>query len=226
MPRKNYPYLFGNDPEIAAIQLFKELKDCNEEHERAGLLHLLTYITDPKSIETYLILERNSFFNHTYARAAQLRVDQNNNHPNPWIALAPPAHKDQFRVNCLNILNSDATVDLWLSGGIGDQLEMLTRIKPCLINSDLLPRLEIVIPESTATAMQLFLKNGGPRRCPLAYRPKQSPIDSSQTIFRNDAFPGIDGRARTPSASSASFFHLPRRSRNQGNPLLLEKQNR
>lgn len=61
MTRKNYPYLFGNDPEIAAIQLFKELKDCNEEHERASLLHLLTYISDPKSIERYLMLEGNPF---------------------------------------------------------------------------------------------------------------------------------------------------------------------
>ena len=166
MPRKNYPYLFGNDPEIATIQLFKELKDCNEEHERASLLHLLTYINDPKSIETHLTQQENSFFNHTYARAAKWRIDQYNNHPNPWAALTPPEYKDQFRVNCLNILDSDATVDLWLSGGLGDQLEMLARIKPCLINSDLLPRLEIVIPESTATAMQSFLEKWWPREMP------------------------------------------------------------
>ena len=166
MPRKNYPYLFGNDPEIAVIQLFKELKGCNEERERANLLHLLTYINDPKIIETYLKLQDNSFFNHTYARAAQLRIDQYNNHPNPWIALAPPEHKDQFRVNCLNILKSDATVDLWLGGGLGDQLEMLARLKPCLINSDLLPRLEIVIPESAAIAMQPFLEKWWPKEMP------------------------------------------------------------
>ena len=163
---KNYPYLFGNDPETAVIQLFKELKDCKEERKRASLLHLLTYIKDPKSIEQYLKLQEDSFFNHTYARAAQWRVDQYNNHPNPWAALTPPEHKNQFRLNCLNILNSDATVDLWLSGGLGDQLEMLARLRPCLTNSNLLPRLEIVIPENAAAAMQPFLETWWPKEMP------------------------------------------------------------
>lgn len=96
--------------------------------------------------------------------ATWMRILQHQGDRNPWQAMLPADQAAAFSEHCHRILNGSEEIDIWLNGGLGDQLESMARLQAALPNSQLNQRARIVLPALSRPALLPLLKDAWPEQ--------------------------------------------------------------
>ena len=156
MRRREPWYLFAGDDAFAEQALLQELARCTEPAEQASLLHLLAQLGCFAGVDAQLAT-RPVLLEQADARAALMRLRQEQGHPNPWLALLPPAEQPSFLAFCRQLTHSDQPIEVRLAGGLGDQLEALALIAPLHQKGPLQNRLSLALPATSQRALAPLL---------------------------------------------------------------------
>ncbi len=159
-------YLYSNDADFALEYLRNDIQSATLLEEKAWLIHFLTQFGQFEEAKYFLDQFTPEILNYNYARATLLRIRQFSGHPNPWEAMLLPGEEQIFQWHCEQIMNQSTPLDIYLGGGLGDQLEFISRLKPSLVDHDLFHRLNIVLPQKSQLALASFLKKFTPRDFP------------------------------------------------------------
>jgi hypothetical protein len=156
-------YLFGNDPELALELLRHDLDQADCLVEQAALVRFLPNLGRHEEAADWLTRRQPALLQEVHGRAALMRVLQHQGNANPWLAMQPPKQADAFQRFCNELLHGEGAIDLWLGGGLGDQLECLARLHGGLSEHPLRERLRLVFPEASRKAMQPLLSRWWPQ---------------------------------------------------------------
>ena len=115
--------------------------------------------------EQWLTENEPALLEHVPGRAAMLRVLQHRGDPNPWLALMPKALERSFVDLCRSTKPNQSALELWLGGGLGDQLECLAQLHDPALKA-WTQCLRLRLPPNGRIALKPFLE---------AFWPKQGP---------------------------------------------------
>ena len=163
-PRERW-YLYGDDVALADQLLRRDLAQAETAAERAWLLKHWPSLGSFDAAEQWLVQREPALLEHVPGRAAMLRVMQHRGDPNPWLALMPKALKPSFLDLCQSTMREQSALELWLGGGLGDQLECLAQLHDPILDA-WRPRLHLRLPPQSRSALKPFLE---------AFWPKQGP---------------------------------------------------
>ena len=158
-------YLYGNDLALADDLLRHDLSKANTAFERAWLLKHWPSLGKFESAEQWLLNKEPNLLKELPGKATLLRVLQHQTDPNPWRAMVPPEQRVEVEAFCESIAQSDQSLALWLGGGLGDQLECLSKICDPRLQA-WWSRLQIVLPLQSRQALKPFLQEHWPRWAP------------------------------------------------------------
>ena len=163
-PRERW-YLYGNDVALADHWLRRDLAQAETAAERAWLLKHWPSLGGFDATEQWLVQREPALLDHVPGRAAMLRVLQHRGDPNPWLALMPKGLEPSFLDLCQATTHEHSALELWLGGGLGDQLECLAQLHDPALKA-WMPRLHLRLPPQSRPALEPFL---------VAFWPKQGP---------------------------------------------------
>lgn len=156
-------YLYGNDADLALELLRKDLETASSLEEQAALVRFLPNLGRHDEAAHWLTTRKPELQQEVQGRAAWMRVLQHRGAPNPWLALQPPEEADTFQHFSRSILGGAQPLDLWLGGGLGDQLESLAILQEALAQHPLQQRLHLVLPIGSRRALEPMLARWWPR---------------------------------------------------------------
>ena len=158
-------YLYGDDRAHAEQLLQLDIESAATNAEKAWLLKHWPSLGGFDSVFDWLTLKDPSLLNEISGRAAMLRVLQKRKNSNPWLALVPSHLVDHFLLFCEDTYRGNDPVELWLGGGLGDQLECLAQLcDPCM--KVWYSRLHLHLPVQSKAALGPFLKKYWPDQAP------------------------------------------------------------
>ena len=158
-------YLYGNDVALAEALLRRDLNQAETASERAWLLKHWPSLGGFEAVEEWLTHKEPALLEEQHGRAAWLRVLQHQGDANPWRALVPPGQLEALNEFCGLLGNSDLPLDLWLGGGLGDQLETLNQL--CSLPMEAWrSRLRVLLPLQSRGALEPFLQTYWPTWAP------------------------------------------------------------
>jgi hypothetical protein len=155
-------YLFGNDADLALQLLRKDIEQAESNAERAALVRFLPNLGRHEEAATWLTQRQPELLKELHGRVAWMRVLQHRGAANPWLAMLPQEQAAAFHHYSQEVLHGRAPLDLWLGGGLGDQLECLARLHSGLAGHPLHQRLRLVFPEANRPAMERLLTSFWP----------------------------------------------------------------
>ena len=150
-------YLYGDDPELAEKLLLQDLEKADSPSERAWLLRHWPSLGGFSQAFTWLTAHEPGLLDEIDGRATLLRCLQHQRDRNPWLAMFPPQTKKRFVEFCHNTLAGDELIDIYLGGGLGDQLECLTLMADPALHP-LRSRIRCHLPDSSKTAIGPLLQ--------------------------------------------------------------------
>ncbi len=150
-----------------ALELLRHNLDvADSQAERAALVRFLPNLGRHAEAADWLTRLEPALLQEVHGRATLMRVLQHQGAANPWLAMQPPEQADAFQRYSHELLHGKEAVDLWLGGGLGDQLECLARLNGSLRQHPLRHRLRLVFPEASRKAMQPLLSLWWPEDAP------------------------------------------------------------
>lgn len=149
-------YLYADDLEYSKSSLVQDIYGAPISIERAWLLKHLPSLGEFDEAHNWLIEKEPTLLDTIHGRATLLRLLQHQNVPNPWVAMVPNNQRKAFDDFCNMLANSSAPLDIWLGGGLGDQLECLAQICNPVMHS-FWSRLNLVLPMQGRKALEPFL---------------------------------------------------------------------
>lgn len=170
--------LYGDDPELALMQLRAEIEMASTPALRACLLRYLPSLG--RFDEAAEWLQRDiELLRCVHGRATRMRLLQHSGEVNPWLAMLEPADQEAFLHHCDLLLASTGSFDVWLGGGLGDQLEFLARMQSAVARHPQWQDVVLVLPWQSKAALEPLLHRFW--HCPpLAYRFETGPARSLQ----------------------------------------------
>lgn len=154
-------YLYGNDAALAEALLQAELDQAETAYERAWLLGHWLSLGGFEPVQRWLCDREPALQEHQPGRAAMLRLLQRQGDANPWLAVVPPMQRQRFLSFCDVTLASQESIDVWLGGGLGDQLECLAQLMHPAVEP-LRPRLRCLLPLESEAALTPLLQRISP----------------------------------------------------------------
>ena len=158
-------YLYGNDRYLALDLLEKDIVSASSLAERAWLLKFLPSLGEFDLAHHWLSVKEPELLNEVSGRATLLRILQHRGVDNPWEAMVPNDRLDEFQEFCQYLAKSSFKVDIWLGGGLGDQLECLAEICDPLL-TDWRERLHLILPNQSGKALSPLLCKYWPEWAP------------------------------------------------------------
>ena len=158
--------LYGDDPDLALQQLRLGLQTASTATDRAALVRYLPNLGAFDEARHWLVERQPVLLDETHGRATLMRLLQHRGDANPWMAMVAAARRPGFEAYCDQVLGSTEPLDLWLGGGLGDQLECLALLRPSLAGQPLHARLRLVFPQQAQQALQPLLRAWWPVAAP------------------------------------------------------------
>ena len=167
-------YLYGNDVDLALELLRRDLRAASSLEEQAWLVRFLPNLGRHEEAAHWLRQQRPELLNTMHGRATWMRVLQHRGERNPWLALQPAGEAEAFQRYGDALLMGTYPFDLWLGGGLGDQLECMAMLQAALAQHPLLQRLRLVLPQGSRRALEPLLESWWPPNLP-SYRFEAGP---------------------------------------------------
>ncbi|QNI46821.1 hypothetical protein [Synechococcus sp. A15-60] len=175
-------YLYGDDDVLADDLLRRDLARAQSASERAWLLKHWPSLGGFDAAEQWLVQREPALLEHVPGRAAMLRVLQHHGDPNPWLALMPKTVERSFQDLCQVTTDGQSALELWLGGGLGDQLECLAQLHDPVLKA-WMPRLLVRLPLQSRLALGPFLQEFWPKQAPsLTFLPAAAE-DNDQPVW-------------------------------------------
>ena len=155
-------YLYGDDPGLALDQLQRDLVAAPGPLERAALIRFLPNLGAFDQAQHWLVEREPALLDTLHGRATLMRLQQHRGDANPWMTMLAEQNRDRFEHYCDNLLQAPEPLDLWLGGGLGDQLECLAQLQGVLRAPPLGQRMRLVFPGQCRQAMEPLLQRWWP----------------------------------------------------------------
>ena len=158
-------YLYSDDADLAETLLIRDLNCASSPAERAWLLKHWPSLGGFDCVSEWLAEREPTLLNYVSGRAALLRVFQHRGVANPWLALVQQDLRTNFLRFCQETYQDGGPLQLWLSGGLGDQLECLAQLCDPILRS-WWSRLHLFLPVQGQAALEPFLRTHWPVNAP------------------------------------------------------------
>ena len=188
-------YLYSDDVALADQWLRRDLARAETASERAWLIKHWPSWGVFAGAELGRLQREPALLALVPGRAALLGVLKNRGDSNPWLALMPKALERSFLDLCQSTINEKATLELWLGGGLGDQLECLSQLHDPIMEA-WWPRLHLRLPPQSRPALGPFLQEFWPKQVPsVTFLPPSAEADDQPIWFSQMGWSCLLGQA-------------------------------